>query len=134
MKTYLWLLPVPALALMVSGCVTAPDYDAQAKESLGRVTAKRVAGTFDRRTPSIGGQGAGAAVAGYVGWALAQGFYSTKTNVTVYEYTVALQDGRAVNVFREWGNHAVGDCVRVFESSSERRDYPRLIDDTGCDR
>jgi hypothetical protein len=65
-----------------------------------------------------------------LGYALAKGLLDQTSSVDLFEYQVRLQDGRDVVVVREWGNDAPGDCVKVFESSTPRKDYPRMVRDT----
>lgn len=114
------------MLLAVACTSTSPDYDAGVYETHGRVVGRSVVGDFSRNVQPLGIDGT-RAVGGYLGYILARRLFDQQTTVTLFEYTVALDGGRRVNVVREWGGDRVGDCVKVFESRSQRSDYPRMV-------
>ena len=114
------------MILNVACTSTSPDYDADAPETNGRGVSRSVVGNFSRSVQPVGIDGT-RAVGGYFGYILARRLFDQQTTVTLFEYTVALEGGRRVNVVREWGGDRVGDCVKVFESPSQRNDYPRMV-------
>lgn len=122
--------------ILVSGsllaCASNPgNYDPNAMEILGRVSAKKTAGTFSRTVGPLTGDST-LATGGYLGWIVANKLFSQQSTVTLFEYTVKLEDGRTVTVLREWGSDELGACVRVFESPTKREDYPRMTSAGGC--
>jgi hypothetical protein len=119
--------------LLLAGCASSTDsYDKTATENTGRIVGKKSVGSFQRTVESPGGSSAAIAAGGYLGYIIARGLFSQSTKVELFEYSVALKDGRQLNVVSEWGLHEVGACVRTFESPSGRKDYPRLTSDTSC--
>lgn len=114
------------LTLIVACTSTSPNYDVDAIETNGMVVSRSVVGNFSRNVQPIGVDGT-SAVGGYLGYILARRLFDQQTTVTLFEYTVVLEGGRRVNVLREWGGDRVGDCVKVFESPSHRKDYPRMV-------
>lgn len=123
-----WIGGLGVLMLTVACSSTSPDYDADAIETQGSVTTRKEAGTFNRTVQPLGLDASGA-IGGYLGYILARRLFDQQSRVTLYEYTVALDGGREVKVVREWGADQVGDCVKVFESLSGRKDYPRMVKD-----
>lgn len=116
------------MTLIVACTSTPPNYDADAIETSGSVLSRSIVGNFSRSVQPIGIDGT-RAVGGYLGYILARRLFDQQTTVTLFECTVALEGGRRVNVVREWGGDRVGDCVKVFESPSQRKDYPRMLQD-----
>ena len=124
-----------AITMLLAGCASGQsNYDPQARETLGRISDRKVVGSFARTVEPLGGPEAAMAVGGYVGWIVARGLFATQSSVTLFEYTVNLEDGTSRKVASEWGSHAPGDCVRVFETQTNRKDYPRLASASGCVR
>jgi hypothetical protein len=124
---------VLSLAFLLTGCAAgASNFDPAATERLGRISSKKTAGTFTREVEPIGGSSAVIAVGGYIGWVIARGLLAERSSVTVFEYGVKLDDGDTATVVSEWGAFENGACVKVFETHTARKDYPRLATASGC--
>lgn len=136
MKRQTWihalLLYSATTLLVLAGCASSTgNYDAMATENTGRIIGKRSVGSFQRTVEPIGSPGM-TSTYGYLGYIIARGLFSQSSEVTLFEYSVALKDGRQLIVVSEWGSYEVGACVMTFESTRGRKDYPRLTSDTGC--
>jgi hypothetical protein len=132
-------LALTFFASVCAGCATTSrrdvTYDPDAKETLGRVTAKVATGHTTKQqsstTPTL------MPIVGVPGVPLLLIPVSVSTDrngpsLPVFEYKVELEDGRQVSVFSWYVDHSVGGCVKLFESPTNRRDYPRMINAGGC--
>ena len=107
----------------IAACGTPRNgYDPEATETLGRVVIKR---DTDKKTYQRGG-------------VLAHGPGGTRVVISpgpemqVMEYWVVFEDGRGA-VIQTWDkSHEVGGCVKLFESKTGRKDYPRMVNFYGC--
>jgi len=117
--------------LLAAGCATTtPNYDPQARESLGKIIAKDVAGARTQATADSYNPGpAFVGTLGVAGLMLGDALQE-KTKVAVYEYRVRTEDGRVVSVYSDYANSQVGECVKLLESN--RPSYPRFVSDGEC--
>ena len=129
---------IPLSRLLIVGCAvnilwacasTPPTYDSNATETLVRITDKRlfaqhVQGDADK----VGMQYM--PIYGVVG-AVITNMLTKKQTINLYLYTVKTPSGRQVMVESEYPSFAIGDCMKVLESSQPN--YPRLIRAQGCE-
>ena len=128
-----FLLLFTAASIWVSGCAnTAPSYDINATESLGRIVSKNVMGV--RNQAAADSWNAGPSLVGLVGVAgLALGdALQKKTVVQVYEYRIRISPSKEVTALSDYSVHQIGECVKVFESQMPT--YPRFVSDEGCEK
>ena len=119
-------------ALLITGCATtSPNYDLNARESLGRITTKTQIGT--RKQVSADSQNAGPAMASVLGVAgLALGdALQKRTSIAIYEYRISTVERKEVVVVFDYFGSSVGDCVKVLESALPT--YPRFVSAVDCD-
>lgn len=123
---------VSGILVIMAGCASAPpNYDADARESVGRIIAKQ--GIAERTQVTADSQDATASLVGVLGPGLANvvgDALQKKTTIPIYGYTIRLVDGREVVVKSEYFASHVGDCVKLFESS--RPGYPRFVSSGDC--
>lgn len=119
------------LLVLLSGCAaTAPNYDIDARESVGRIVVKNLSTTRSQARADTFNSGPILAVSlGIAGLALGDAL-QPKTDIPVYEFRIRTEDGREVSVFSEYFASHVGDCVKLLESSKPT--YPWFISHTGC--
>jgi hypothetical protein len=121
-------LSLIALVLLASACA-APGaggggrYDPNARETLGRVLARKDTGANTQQARSI-------TLVPIGGLIVPMPLDRAVGPLPVLEYKIKLEDGRTVSVFTWYQFHDVGNCVKLFESP--RSDYPRLINFHGC--
>lgn len=118
------------LSVFLVGCTTTPNYDSQAKESIGKIVAKAPSST--RTQPTADSYNAGPALAsqfGILGLVLGD-VLQKKTDVTVYEYRIRTEDGREVSVLTDYFANQVGECVKLLESTMPT--YPRFVSHDIC--
>lgn len=136
MSTSAWPLSLClASAVLLSACASpnSGSYDPQARETLGRVSDKRVHQVINRQTnPSPMSADTMGAMYGAVGVVIHSLLLTKHADVPIYLYTVQLEDGREIRVPSEWPSFEQQQCVAVFESSSGRTDYPRIASGSGC--
>jgi hypothetical protein len=126
------LFPLLSLAMSLAGCATTPpNFDVDAKESLGRITEKTVAGGRTQARADSPSADALVGTIGIVGVAIADGLFQKKTQIAIYAYRIRTADGRQIVVASESFSNEVGDCVKVFESA--RPTYPRFVSAMGCE-
>ena len=135
MSTSAWPLSLClASAVLLSACAIphSGDYDPKARETLGRVSDKRVHHVVNRETnPSLMSADTMGAMYGAVG-VMIHSLMAKRADVPIYLYTVQLEDGREMRVPSEWPSFEQQQCVAVFESNSGRTDYPRMASGSGC--
>ena len=119
---------------IVTGCAsTPPNYDPDARESVGRIIAKQVvAGRTQATADSFDATAVLVSVVGPVVAPIVGNALQKKTTIPIYGYTVRLVDGREVLVQSEYFASHVGDCVKLLESS--RPGYPRFVSSGDCPR
>ncbi|OYU11603.1 MAG: hypothetical protein CFE38_12005 [Comamonadaceae bacterium PBBC1] len=117
---------------MIAGCATtSPNYDPNARESLGRITSKRQIGAQTQvRADSHNAGPAIASVLGVAGLALGDALQK-KTSIAIYEYRISTIERREVVVVSDYFANSVGDCVKLLESAHPT--YPRFISAQGCE-
>jgi hypothetical protein len=124
-------LPLIALLVACSGTHSV-SYDRDARETLGRITAKRVHIVVNRETnPSAMSADTMGALYGAIG-AVVVNARAKRADVPIYLYTIGLDEGRVIQVVSEWATFEPSQCVVVFESNSGRSDYPRIAAGSGC--
>lgn len=118
------LLVVVVLATTcASGAGGGGAYDPDARETLGKVITRKETGITTTQ--------AGTSVLIPVGKLFVPIPLDRGSGpLPVLEYQVKLEDSRIVSIFSWYPHHAVGNCVKLFESP--RSDYPRLINFHGC--
>ena len=135
MSTPVWLRSLCLASTVLLGACAGPqagNYDPKARETLGRVIDKRVHQTVKRETnPSPMSADTMGAMYGAVGVVI-HALLTKRADVPIYLYTVQLEDGREIRVPSEWPSFEQQQCVTVFESSSGRKDYPRVATGSGC--
>lgn len=135
MSTSAWPLSLFLIsAALLSACAIphSGEYDPRARETLGRVSDKRTLQVVNRETnPSPMSADTMGAMYGAVGVVI-HALLTKRADVPIYLYTVQLEDGREIRVPSEWPSFEQQQCVTVFESSSDRSDYPRIASGSGC--
>ena len=117
------LLSTLALAGCTTGAGGGGAYDPNARETLGHIVERRDTGTTTRQAERstlfpVGGLLIPIPLGG------------RNSPLPVFEHRIALDDGRNVVVYSWYPEHHVGTCIKLFES--ERSDYPRMINSSGC--
>lgn len=120
------------VSVFLAGCATTtPNYDPQARESVGRIVAKGVAGARTQpAADSYNPAPAFVAAIGLVGAQLLGDALEKKTSVPVHVYRIQTEDGREVSVLSDYSLSEVGECVKLLESSQPT--YPRFVSHSGC--
>lgn len=120
------------IVLFAAGCAARPpNYDPQARESMGRIVAKGVAGMRTQAAAdSYNPAPAFVAGMGVVGAQLLGDALEKKTSVPVHVYRIRTEDGREVSVLSDYSLSEVGECVKLLESNQPT--YPRFVSNSGC--
>lgn len=125
---------VASALFFMTACASSQSssFDPNATETLGRVVEKTMTRTLNRETnPSVLGLDTAGAMFGIAGVLVAKS-KEKRADVIEYSYTVRLQDGRDIQIRSEWTELAPDQCVRIFESKTQRTDYPRMTTDDRC--
>ena len=131
LNRYMRVTPFLLTLFLVSGCASqAPDYDPNARESVGRIVLKTAVG--ERVQARADSPNMGPALAGGLGGLglVIGAVLQKKTTWPVFEYRISLEDGREVVATSDYSGDYVGKCVKVFESSQPT--YPRFVSSDQC--